>query len=523
MQKFFAPILSFLVCIKSLSANIGPGDWVMPRLECNMIVDGNALPQEQIYAPMIVREVNGDELITEQGTVHQSEVILIRHNDAINITTARRYYTDVIDADKSLAEAYRYRAVLFLINSQVLLSEDDIKRAIALNPNRPFSHKTYGDIFLKKKEYKQAINEYRRVVELSPKWSMSHHNLGVALYARGEYANALSSFDESLRIDPELAEAWQFSGEALFILGRYDRAVLAFSRAIEINPTDALYQKCATAYCNCGNFAMAIDQYDRDLTLPFNPTRRGFRAFLLLRTGRTDEAKRECDQALLLQPHNSVLLRIRSELKGVEGNSREQLADLRSSVLNNPAESSGAMDLAMFLASHVDEELRSGAWAVIYGKTACELTEWKDPDALASLAAGYAEENDFGRAIEIQKMALEAAQTRADMKMTSQLSLFETIQREHRITPAERAVFEARFADCEKQCNSSEWRDAALIDRLAVLAAELGNFVEAKRIQQKAREAINKTQVVQLNGHLALYTDKKPLRLNKMNEIRLRR
>ena len=51
--------------------------------------------------------------------------------------------------------------------------------------------------------------------------------------------------------------------------------------------------------------------------------------------------------------------------------------------------------------------VRDGAAAVIAARKACELTTWKDPSPIDTLAAAHAEAGEFDRAVEFQQKALD--------------------------------------------------------------------------------------------------------------------
>jgi tetratricopeptide (TPR) repeat protein len=92
---------------------------------------------------------------------------------------------------------------------------------------------------------------------------------------------------------------------------------------------------------------------------------------------------------------------------------------------------------ALILAASGDAGVRDGAKAVRYGERAKALTQGRDPQTLASLAAAYAETGQFDQAIATTRAALEITASGTGANLTqvlqSYLALFEA-RRPVRIT-----------------------------------------------------------------------------------------
>ncbi len=121
--------------------------------------------------------------------------------------------------------------------------------------------------------------------------------------------------------------------------------------------------------------------------------------------GDLDGALAQFREAIRLDPkfalaHNNVGLALagKGDLDGA-------LAAYREALRQDPNSAGAHNNLAWLLAVGPDG-VRDGKQAVAHATQACELTGWKDPRILDTLAAAHAATGDFDRAVEFQNKAL---------------------------------------------------------------------------------------------------------------------
>jgi hypothetical protein len=127
------------------------------------------------------------------------------------------------------------------------------------------------------------------------------------------------------------------------------------------------------------------------------------------RDGRVDDALNSYREAARIRPTDPILQFKVSELLARQGKIPQALAGFRNVLALDPNQVQALNNLAWYLATHVDQRLRNGAEAVSLAQRACDLTGYKDPDLLDTLAAAFAEAGKFDDAVATAQRARSEA------------------------------------------------------------------------------------------------------------------
>jgi len=87
--------------------------------------------------------------------------------------------------------------------SHPLLLWDDAAKLVKDRQDLPGVYRIYynrGSEFIKLGDYDSAISDLRTAVRLHPEWPFSHNNLGSALFGKGEWKEAVAAFTQAIEI-----------------------------------------------------------------------------------------------------------------------------------------------------------------------------------------------------------------------------------------------------------------------------------------------------------------------------------
>lgn len=263
-------------------------------------------------------------------------------------------------------------------------SETLWETTISRNPGCWMAETNLGSELLERGDIDRAITHLETALQLKSDLPEAHNSLTSALFRKGDADAAIKEGHVALNFDPNNGETYAVLGMALMTKGQLDEAIAQLSKAVEILP-------------NYGqpHYSKAFE------TLPNYSHAHYNLALALSEKGETVDAIAHYEKAVEAQP------------------------DLVEAVTN----------LAWILATSSDANIRNGSKAVGLAETASRLTHNTSPVVLRTLAAAYATNKSFDKALEAARRALQFAEEQRNSELADtirrEMSLYEVGQPYH--------------------------------------------------------------------------------------------
>ena len=310
----------------------------------------------------------------------------------------------ISDWDFNWQDVYRYEARPFLPAGTTVAMEYAYDNSVA-NPRNPddpprrvrfgqFSNDEMGDLWLQllprsdadrerltrafmPKVLNEDIVGYESMLAASPDNAVLHRDVAVLYMTAGRTAAAIRHYRRSIELDSASATAHYNLATLLAAGGSLDEAVRHFRRAVALRPGHAAAHNNLGAVLRAlGRLAEATPYFERAVALDAsNAAAHNNLASALASTGRAADAVRHYRRALELEPD------------GIES----------------------LTSLAWILATTGEARLRAPGEAAALAERAAALTNRRDVNVLATLAAAYAAVGRFDDALEAQRQAIALA------------------------------------------------------------------------------------------------------------------
>jgi tetratricopeptide (TPR) repeat protein len=133
--------------------------------------------------------------------------------------------------------------------------------AAAFAQDKPaLSIETRGDIYMARKQYREAIDTFR---EGSAKDAVLLNKIGIAYHQMMKLDDARKSYEQALKVKPDYVEAMNNLGTIYYSRKSFRRAISWYNKALKKAGDET---KSASIYMNLGTAYFARKQYERATT-----------------------------------------------------------------------------------------------------------------------------------------------------------------------------------------------------------------------------------------------------------------
>ena len=166
------------------------------------------------------------------------------------------------------------RGLLLYQQSRYDLAEEQLRQALAADPDDSYSHALLALCLTEREQFKAATEEAQHAVHLAPDDPFSHYALARVFYDRDRLEEASAAIAESIRQDPTDADYHSLLAAIRFDQRRWREALRAAEQGLQSDPE----------HVGCTNL----------------------RAMALVKLGRRQEAGATIDVALARNPENAI-------------------------------------------------------------------------------------------------------------------------------------------------------------------------------------------------------------------------
>jgi protein O-mannosyl-transferase len=297
--------------------------------------------------------------------------------------------------------------------------------ALAVNPQNDTAHISLCDLDLRENRLDDAIFHARKALEIRPDSADAESRLGVALSAYGQNEEASIHFKKALETRPDRPRV-HYNIATLFLKsGHVDEAIAEFQKELQIQPEFVeAHNNLGIALTSKGELGEALAHFQKALELdPHLPKVHHNIAMILLRQGQLDQAIAHLQKELQVNPASAEAHNDLGIVWSQHGRIDQAINEWQKTLELQPGNLNAYCNLVWVFATFPDDTIRNGAKAVALGERALQLSGEKDPRIYRLLAAAYAENHQFDKAIETAQRGSELATKQGNYAAANALEL----------------------------------------------------------------------------------------------------
>jgi tetratricopeptide (TPR) repeat protein len=296
------------------------------------------------------------------------------------------------------------------------------KHGVPYEPSWAKWYTVRGDAYRYKGQIDLAVVEYYKAIEADAKETQAHVCLGDVFARQNRLIDAASHYQLALDIEPDLLKPRRSLGNVFYELKEFDKAIALWTELLQIKPDwPEVLDDLGKVYYQQGKVVEAVQCWKRALQLrpDLDKIRNNLRSVALLQ----DQQEKIAHYTEVLHD-NPDDPNAHNKLAGIfyaQGKIAEAISHWSHAVKLNPDSVDVHNNLALILATVEDEKVRNPDEAIRLAQRACEITDYKRPVTLTTLAIAYAAAGRFDEAIKTAEKAKELATASGQRKFAADI------------------------------------------------------------------------------------------------------
>jgi tetratricopeptide (TPR) repeat protein len=332
-------------------------------------------------------------------------------------------FTSLLRQNETSADGHYYLALSLGMQKKYDEAIKHLARTLEIEPNYPDARNKMALALMATGRLDEAVASFNKLLQKNKNSEEIHYNLAVALGKQNKFDEAIQHLARVLVIDPNYPDARNKMALALVTIGRLDEAVSCYNALLEHQKDSAeIHYRLAVVLGMQNKYDEAIKHLARVLELdPNYPDAHNKIGTLLASTGRLDEAIEHFSEALRTDTDKtkqySNLARAYQQL----GKYEEAIQSWTKAAELKPNDIGIINNLAWLMATVNNTSIENAKKATEFAEHACELTGYKDPSLLDTLAAAYAASGGFEEAATTAQKAIDIAKTKGQDAMAGRI------------------------------------------------------------------------------------------------------
>ncbi|MEC7449809.1 MAG: tetratricopeptide repeat protein [Planctomycetota bacterium] len=322
------------------------------------------------------------------------------------------YLTKAIELNGTNTDALRARGLIYMLTDKPEMAIEDFRALIAIDPTDTMAQQAIAETLTNAQKFDEAIAAIEQAIEANPKAAENYMLRARVHLMQEKTEHAIVDLTEALEIKPRDIQALLMRGELNLQVDNLDDAMRDVELALVVRPglIQAILLR-SLIFAGQGKYDSAAN--DMELLVQNDPQNTQWKlqlAMMYYGGERPNKAIEVYTRVLKDEPDNFFAQRGKADAMLITGDHQGAIDSYNKCLEQQPEDDHILNNLSWVLGTSPKDDLRDGERAVELGLKACEVTEYKEPHILSTLAAAYAETGDFENAKKWSSKAVELAE-----------------------------------------------------------------------------------------------------------------